>query len=263
MRKILIRFDDICESMDWEQWKKATDILDSLDIKPVIGVIPNCMDPDLQIGHYDGDYWAYIRQLQKQKYTIAMHGYTHLFDIQHKGLLTKRLDSEFAGHPYDVQFRKIHEGKKLLEERGIYTNIFFAPAHSYDQVTLKALYDNGFKYLLDGKSNKNILRNNIICIPCRDAGVPHIYNNGRFVAIFHAHEWRAKDKLIEFEHFKRVCKMKGVCTFEQYADEKCGMYLIQVASEKIYIWYDLHIRPNLSKIKKSLMRIIRGDLSAK
>lgn len=26
-RKILLRFDDICPTMDWKQWKKAVDIM--------------------------------------------------------------------------------------------------------------------------------------------------------------------------------------------------------------------------------------------
>lgn len=41
-RAILVRFDDICPTMDWEQWKRAVKILKRYDVKPLIGVIPDC-----------------------------------------------------------------------------------------------------------------------------------------------------------------------------------------------------------------------------
>ena len=44
MRKILIRFDDICPTMNFEEFDKAIDLMDELDIKPLIGVIPKCED---------------------------------------------------------------------------------------------------------------------------------------------------------------------------------------------------------------------------
>ena len=36
MRKILIRFDDICPTMNFEEFDKAIDLMDELDIKPLI-----------------------------------------------------------------------------------------------------------------------------------------------------------------------------------------------------------------------------------
>lgn len=47
--KILVRFDDICPTMDFVQFKRATDLLDQYEVKPLIGVIPDCKDPDLDI----------------------------------------------------------------------------------------------------------------------------------------------------------------------------------------------------------------------
>ena len=49
MRKILIRFDDICPTMNFEEFDKAIDLMDELDIKPLIGVIPKCEDDILKI----------------------------------------------------------------------------------------------------------------------------------------------------------------------------------------------------------------------
>lgn len=42
------------------------------------------------------------------------------------------------------------EGKKVLTQKGIETDIFMAPAHSYDKKTLKALKETGFNILTDG-----------------------------------------------------------------------------------------------------------------
>ena len=44
---ILIRFDDIAPNMNWAMMDKCQNLLNSYDIKPVLGVIPNNEDPDL------------------------------------------------------------------------------------------------------------------------------------------------------------------------------------------------------------------------
>ena len=45
--KILIRFDDIAENMNWHLMNKCEALFDELNIKPVMGVIPNNKDSDL------------------------------------------------------------------------------------------------------------------------------------------------------------------------------------------------------------------------
>ena len=52
---ILIRFDDICPTMDYSQFKKATDLLDKYNVHPLIGVIPECQDEELLIEEYHSD----------------------------------------------------------------------------------------------------------------------------------------------------------------------------------------------------------------
>ena len=63
---ILIRFDDICPTMDYSQFKKATDLLDKYNVHPLIGVIPECQDEELLIEEYHSDFWNYIKELEKK-----------------------------------------------------------------------------------------------------------------------------------------------------------------------------------------------------
>ena len=252
-RKILIRFDDICPTMDWEQCNIAVDIMKEFGIKPLIGVIPKCEDPELKIMKEKVGFWEYIRELQANGFTIAMHGYTHRFDIEHKGIVNYGIKSEFAGHSYAEQNKKIRNGKRELEKHGIETDIFFAPAHSYDLTTLKVLSENGFKYVVDGKSKKPIMKSGIICIPCRDAGVPKIHKRGTYIAVFHAHEWTRNDKRAEFEKFKQICLNPDVCAFEDICYEPVGNTVIQILDEQLFMLYDKNIRPKLSRLKRTLL----------
>ena len=172
MRKILIRFDDICPTMNFEEFDKAIDLMDELDIKPLIGVIPKCEDDILKIDAPKRDFWEYVRNLEKKGYTIAMHGYKHVYDSNKHGMANASNRSEFAGHSFAVQYMKVKKGKEILETKGIHTSIFFAPSHSYDKTTLKVLSKCGFKYISDGMSRVPIERYGIVCIPCRTGGIP-------------------------------------------------------------------------------------------
>lgn len=256
MRKILVRFDDICPTMDFTQFEKAIEILRIYDIKPLLGVIPACKDPELQIGKPHEEFWEYIKLLQGKGYKLAMHGYTHVYDSQKRGIVNIGFRSEFAGHTYQEQYEKIRNGKETLKTHGIETDIFFAPSHSYDLNTLKALQANGFKYISDGMSSKPLSRNGIICIPCRAAGVPKIKKNGYYTAVFHAHEWSRSDKVNGYEDLKRLCEIykDDIMDFDSYNDREVGIPFIQKSDEWIYVRYLRYLKPVLSKIKHSVIK---------
>ena len=44
------------------------------------------------------------------------------------------------------------------------------------------------RYISDGKSEKPVEREGILCIPCRFGGCPKIKDSGYYTAVFHAHE---------------------------------------------------------------------------
>lgn len=150
--KIAVRLDDITPDMDWERFLAFKELLDRYQVKPLIGVVPDNKDENLK-GSDKGkpkDFWAYIAQLQKSGWTISMHGYQHIYTTGKGGIFPLNNFSEFAGISYEEQRRMLETGKELLRQKGIETDLFMAPAHSYDQNTLRALKDTGFKALTDG-----------------------------------------------------------------------------------------------------------------
>lgn len=255
--EILIRFDDICPTMNWEEWKKVGELLDKYDKKPLIGVIPDCQDTDLQIEKPNSDFWSYIMELQQKGYKIAMHGYQHVLDSKCKGIVNNRKESEFAGVSYEKQLEKIRKGKKILEKHGIFTEVFFAPAHSYDINTLRALKEEGFKYISDGKSSRPIEREGIICIPCRFGGCPNIRKKGYYTAVFHAHEWIRKDKAIGYNQFKNLLEnySDNIVEFEKYSKRTRGNKILGIIEEKIYVLYEYSIHIWIMKVKHRLKNI--------
>lgn len=256
-RSILIRFDDICPTMDWEQWKRAESMLEEYNIKPLLGIIPDSVDPELEIDKPKNNYWNYIHDLQERGYVFAMHGYQHNYDIKRRGMVNSGFNSEFAGHTYEVQFQKIAAGKKILKQHGIQTDIFFAPSHSYDANTLLALKECGFKYISDGKSRKKRIQNGIECIPCRSGGVPAMKDYGFYTAVFHAHEWARPEKKVGYDRLKKIITNNSDEIVDFYTFVDCyptGNDFVQKIDERLYVFYERNVHPRLSKIKHVVKR---------
>lgn len=256
MRKILIRFDDICPTMNHVQFKRALDIMEKYNVKPLLGVIPDCKDPELQIDDYQEDFWNYIKNLENKGYKLAMHGYTHDYDSKCRGMVNHGYKSEFAGHSYTVQLKKIQNGKEILMRHGIKTNVFFAPAHSYDRNTLKALYQCGFRYMSDGFAIGPLIREGVLCIPCRSNGVPNIKKNGYYTAVFHAHEWVRENKAFEYNKLKLLCSkyQNDIVDFDTYNDRQPGNEIIYKIDEFAAVLFFRYIKPRLSYLKHKIMK---------
>lgn len=256
MKRILLRIDDICPTMDFCRFNEAMELMDKYGVKPLLGVIPDSKDPDLQIEPAHTDFWDFVKTLQDKGYTIAMHGYIHVFDNHARGIVVQRWDSEFAGHPYEVQLEKIRKGKEIFESHDIHTDVFFAPGHSYDENTLKALAACGFKYMSDGLSNKPYSWHGITCIPARSAGMPRLTLGTTHTAVFHVHEWSREDKkycqrqfadLIENHHDE-------ILTWKEYINVPTGNLFIQRTNERWHVLFNRHIKPVLSKIISLIRR---------
>lgn len=80
-KKVLIRLDDICPTMNWALWESTDEFLKVNKVKPLLGVIPDCVDSDLYIMEAKSDFWEWLKKKQAEGYIIAMHGLNHVFQV--------------------------------------------------------------------------------------------------------------------------------------------------------------------------------------
>ena len=153
--------------MNWHLMAKCEKIFDELNIKPVMGVIPNNQDKDLLVYPKKENFWQIVKKWQLKGWEIAMHGYNHIYDND-----TNKNDffeyggkSEFYGQSLDSQLKKIKKGLDIFKKNDIKIRTFFSPNHTYDFNTFKALKLSGINEVIDGYGLKPYLENNIKFIP--------------------------------------------------------------------------------------------------
>lgn len=146
----LLRFDDICPTLNWEVWDTIEGILHDAEVRPILAVVPDNQDPDLHAAAPRADFWDRIRRLQKRGWHIAMHGWQHRYVTANAGMLGVNRRSEFAGLPRADQSEKLRQGRALFLEQSVNTDLWVAPAHSFDEITVQCLADLGFRYISDG-----------------------------------------------------------------------------------------------------------------
>lgn len=139
MSRYIIRLDDACSKRNIEKWNKIEVLLDKYCIKPLVGIIPNCEDPDMDGYSEDLHFWDKAAEWQAKGWVIAMHGYNHVFCTKKGGINPVNQVSEFADVPLEKQKEKIIQGLKIFDEHNIKPVVFFAPAHTFDNNTLIAL----------------------------------------------------------------------------------------------------------------------------
>lgn len=162
-----MRLDDASEYMDVEKWQRMEDLLDKYHIKPIVGVIPDNQDPDM-IGVYpkDEQFWEKVQRWREKGWTIALHGYTHVFETREGGLNPVNDRSEFAGVPLERQKEKIRAAIQIFRNHGIEPEIFFAPAHTFDENTLEALKEeSNIRIISDTIANDVYFENGFYFIP--------------------------------------------------------------------------------------------------
>ena len=164
---LLIRIDDIAEHMNWALMDKCEFLFDKYNIKPLLGVIPNNQDKKLYIYKKKENFWNKVKSWQEKGWEISMHGFSHVYDTE-----TKKKDyfnygggSEFFGHDYETQLLRIKKGLEKFKQEQIRVRSFFAPNHTYDENTFKALRDSGIKHIIDGYGLFPYTENNINFFP--------------------------------------------------------------------------------------------------
>ena len=93
----LVRFDDICPTMNWSVWTQIEAELRQRNIKPILAVVPDNQDAKLRVDSPRSDFWDCVRGWQALGWTIGLHGYQHRYVTQQSGIVGLNARSEFAG----------------------------------------------------------------------------------------------------------------------------------------------------------------------
>lgn len=259
----MIRLDDITPDMDMDRFQRVKDIFDKYEICPLIGVVPDNQDKTLHKEEKREDFWRMIKELQNNGWKVAQHGTYHIYETEDSGLLGINPFSEFAGLPYEMQLKKLQAGQQILEDNGIVTDIFMAPGHTYDNHTIRALTECGFKVVMDGLYKKPYYEKELLFIPCRLKGFKR--PNGVDTICLHTNLMDGQD-IMELDNFCKTYR-DIIVNFEpdRYAgcavqrtvivrlSEKTTLLARQIkdkiANSKRLAWYMEKTNHNSSKAK--------------
>lgn len=166
MSKYILRLDDAAERMDIAKWNRVEILLDKYNIKPLVGVIPNCQDPMMKEYPIDSSFWNKVNEWKNKGWIIALHGYNHVYCTNKGGINPVNNRSEFAGVPLEQQKEKVREGVKIFCKNGHNPQVFFAPSHTFDENTIKALKEeSNIRIISDTVANKSYQQYGMTFVP--------------------------------------------------------------------------------------------------
>src|SRR5881394_1722116 len=187
----LLRFDDICPTMNWRLWEEIEAVLVQRQLKPLLAVVPDNRDPGLQVDPPAADFWDRVRDWQDRGWTIAMHGFQHRYETRNAGLVAVREKSEFAGLLPEVQREKLRRGLEIFERERITSRVWIAPGNAFDAATVALLPEFGIRVISAG-----YFRHPYVC-PRRMTWVPQqMYYfrpapAGVWTVCYHHNQWSA------------------------------------------------------------------------
>jgi predicted deacetylase len=148
--KYLVRFDDICPTMNWSVWQAVEEILVEADVKPILAVIADNQDDILKVDAPKEAFWDRVRGWRDRGWTIGMHGYQHRYVTADSGIVGLLKYSEFAGVPTMEQAVKIKQALDVFQREAVRPEVWIAPAHSFDRTTVNLLREAGLRRISDG-----------------------------------------------------------------------------------------------------------------
>ena len=124
--------------MDWDVWARVEAALRERDLRPILAVVPDNQDANLQVRPPAKDFWERVRGWQSLGWTIGLHGYQHRYVSRRRGMVTARRKSEFAGLPAAAQRDKLRRATDIFRGHGIHARVRrdVAPAAAADAATL-------------------------------------------------------------------------------------------------------------------------------
>lgn len=178
MSKYIIRLDDASPKINKNNWDRIESLLLKYSIKPLVGIIPNCLDSDFDIYNNETDdyFWnVRVNRWKQNGWELALHGFEHVFKTSDGGINPMNKKSEFAGVDFLEQKRMIREGIKILNNHYIYPRVFFAPAHTFDLNTLKALtVETDIRFISDTPAFNSYKFNGFTFVPQQAGRVRHM-----------------------------------------------------------------------------------------
>jgi len=146
----LLRFDDVCPTYPWAAWRGVEEVLIANNIRPIMAIIPDNRDVTLHKGPVDVNFWNRVRNWQEMGWTIGLHGHQHLYVSKSSGMVGLNRYSEFAGLSFEEQYEKLRTGLEILARERVQPTCWVAPAHTFDENTLRALKIVGLRTISDG-----------------------------------------------------------------------------------------------------------------
>lgn len=196
MESFIIRLDDACPNMNWEKWQQMEELLDCYQVRPIVGVIPDNRDKEF-VHACKGDFWDLVRTWQKKGYTIAQHGLHHV--IAHCGKqkffqMTHDRNSEFAGRMYEDQVEVLRQGYQIMKSHGVTPDCFFAPAHTFDHNTVRAIRSLGYyRFISDGYALRPYQKDGVLFLPSLFDAPRRLMPWGVYTFVFHPNQMEQED----------------------------------------------------------------------
>ncbi|MBP3818999.1 MAG: DUF2334 domain-containing protein [Butyrivibrio sp.] len=163
----ILRLDDAAPRMNHFKWQIIEKLLRKYNIHPLIGIIPDVQDEELIIYEEDKNFWQKAKEWQTSGFAhLALHGYQHVYQTKCAGINPVNQRSEFAGVSLSKQIKMLQAGYDKLRLEGIDTDVFFAPAHTFDDNTIKALKAvTPIRIISDTIANDVYERDGIVYVP--------------------------------------------------------------------------------------------------
>jgi len=249
--RYVLRFDDFCPTMAWGRFQRFLPVIEEFGIRPILAVVPENRDPELDVWPSDPEFWSRMRAMQAAGATIGLHGYRHLCSSSGQSLVPLHETSEFAGVPEETQQKWIRSGLAILRGHGLDPQIWVAPRHGFDNATLRALRKEGVCAVSDGFARVAFRRGGLTWIP-QQLWAPVEKRIGLWTICIHSQT--ATDRLVE-QMFSFISRHAArFSSVDEVLHDFQPKELDRM--ERLYGEY-LFGRVRISKLKKNLLRQLR------
>jgi predicted deacetylase len=248
--RYIIRFDDVAPAMAWGKFLPLKQFMEQLEVRCLLGVVPDCRDPVLEVETKRSDFFDLVRSWKSFGDTIAQHGTHHIYETSDAGLLGIHPRSEFAGLPYDIQLARIQQGRAMLESEGVWAPVFMPPSHSFDLNTVMALKALGFRAITDGVGFFPYMISGLKLVP-QLLGRPFAFGFGVITICVHVNSIEQQD----IEQLKRfvIKRRKQFVSFDEVLGEP--------VYQSFWAAFLRVVTAYLLKLLRSIRKGSLGDLS--